>query len=114
LCILFGIAIGVPLPLVMSKGLTDRAIANPEAFTAHECGFEAFEDARMKFDDHALLPCCDFVLFVLILKSRSHEPRGRLCLRNWLVWVWCDDEDFSVHSRDWLCCEWKKRHWLGE
>lgn len=65
--IIVGIAIGV-LPLVMSKGLTMLlGNDNPDAqkLSPYECGFEAFEDARMKFDVRYYLVAILFILFDL-------------------------------------------------
>ena len=62
-----GVAIGV-LPLVMSKVLTMLlGDDNPDAqkLSPYECGFEAFEDARMKFDVRYYLVAILFILFDL-------------------------------------------------
>ena len=62
-----GVAIGV-LPLVMSKVLTILlGDNNPDAqkLSPYECGFEAFEDARMKFDVRYYLVAILFILFDL-------------------------------------------------
>ena len=65
--IIVGIAIGV-LPLAMTKGLTMLlGHDNPDAakLSPYECGFEAFEDARMKFDVRYYLVAILFILFDL-------------------------------------------------
>jgi NADH-quinone oxidoreductase subunit A len=65
--VIVGAAIGV-LPLVMSKGLTMLlGNDNPDAqkLSPYECGFEAFEDARMKFDVRYYLVAILFILFDL-------------------------------------------------
>jgi NADH-quinone oxidoreductase subunit A len=65
--IIVGIAVGV-LPLVASKGLTMLlGDDNPDAekLSPYECGFEAFEDARMKFDVRYYLVAILFILFDL-------------------------------------------------
>ena len=62
-----GVAIGV-LPLVASKVLTILlGDNNPDAqkLSPYECGFEAFEDARMKFDVRYYLVAILFILFDL-------------------------------------------------
>jgi NADH-quinone oxidoreductase subunit A len=46
--VLVGVAIGV-LPIVMGFLLAPNR-PDPEKLSPYECGFEAFEDARMKFD----------------------------------------------------------------
>jgi len=65
--VIVGIAIGV-LPLVMSKGLTillGNDNPDPQKLSPYECGFEAFEDARMKFDVRYYLVAILFILFDL-------------------------------------------------
>ena len=62
-----GVAIGV-LPLVASKVLTVLLGDNnpdPQKLSPYECGFEAFEDARMKFDVRYYLVAILFILFDL-------------------------------------------------
>ncbi len=63
LFILVGIAVGVvPLVLgyILGPNRPDAAKNSP-----YECGFEAFEDARMKFDVRFYLIAILFILFVL-------------------------------------------------
>ncbi len=38
---------------------------DPEKVSAYECGFEAFDDARMKFDIRFYLICLLFIIFDL-------------------------------------------------
>ena len=58
-----GAMVGVG-PLVLGKILgTNRP--NPEKLSPYECGFEAFEDARMKFDVRYYLVAILFILFDL-------------------------------------------------
>jgi NADH-quinone oxidoreductase subunit A len=67
LFVIVGIAIGViPLALGWGAGLalgTHRP--DPEKLSPYECGFEAFEDARMKFDVRYYLVAILFILFDL-------------------------------------------------
>ncbi|MGA8005074.1 MAG: NADH-quinone oxidoreductase subunit A [Burkholderiales bacterium] len=63
LFILVGLAIGV---LPMSLGaLLGVHRPDPEKNSPYECGFEAFEDARMKFDVRYYLVAILFILFDL-------------------------------------------------
>ncbi|MCC6474525.1 MAG: NADH-quinone oxidoreductase subunit A [Burkholderiales bacterium] len=67
LFILVGLAVGVG-PMVMGRLLslilgTHRPDA--EKLSPYECGFEAFEDARMKFDVRYYLVAILFILFDL-------------------------------------------------
>ena len=57
------VAIGVTL-LVAGSFLGPRA-PDSEKLSPYECGFEAFEDARMKFDVRYYLVALVFILFVL-------------------------------------------------
>ena len=63
LFILVGLAVGVG-PLVIGKIVSS---SNPDAEknSPYECGFEAFEDARMKFDVRYYLVAILFILFDL-------------------------------------------------
>ncbi len=61
--VLVGIAIGV-LPVAMGFLLAPHR-PDPEKLSPYECGFEAFEDARMKFDVRYYLIAILFILFDL-------------------------------------------------
>ena len=65
--ILVGLAVGVA-PLVLGGGLSRLlGVHNPDSqkLSPYECGFEAFEDARMKFDVRYYLIAILFILFDL-------------------------------------------------
>ncbi len=61
--VLVGIAVGV-LPVAMGFMLAPSR-PDPEKLSPYECGFEAFEDARMKFDVRYYLIALLFILFDL-------------------------------------------------
>ena len=63
LFIIVGLAVGVA-PLVLGK-LLGPSKPDPEKLSPYECGFEAFEDARMKFDVRYYLVAILFILFDL-------------------------------------------------
>ena len=63
LFILIGLAVGVA-PMVLGK-LLGPSRPDPEKNSPYECGFEAFEDARMKFDVRYYLVAILFILFDL-------------------------------------------------
>jgi NADH-quinone oxidoreductase subunit A len=63
LFIIVGLAVGVA-PLVLGK-LLGPSRPDPEKLSPYECGFEAFEDARMKFDVRYYLVAILFILFDL-------------------------------------------------
>jgi len=67
LFIIVGLAIGVA-PQLLSKGFTvllGHHNPDSEKLSPYECGFEAFEDARMKFDVRYYLVAILFILFDL-------------------------------------------------
>ena len=63
LFLLVGLAVGA-LVLAMGQFLKPHQ-ADPEKNSPYECGFEAFEDARMKFDVRYYLVAILFILFDL-------------------------------------------------
>ncbi len=63
LFILVGLAIGV-VPM-MAGALLGPHRPDAEKLSPYECGFEAFEDARMKFDVRYYLVAILFILFDL-------------------------------------------------
>src|SRR5689334_24327908 len=63
LFILVGLAVGVA-PMGLGK-LLGPSRPDPEKLSPYECGFEAFEDARMKFDVRYYLVAILFILFDL-------------------------------------------------
>jgi len=71
LFILVGLAVGVA-PVVLGSVLGPQRPdpegphrPDPEKLSPYECGFEAFEDARMKFDVRYYLVAILFILFDL-------------------------------------------------
>ena len=63
LFIIVALVIGVA-PLALGKLLGPNR-PDPEKLSPYECGFEAFEDARMKFDVRYYLIAILFILFDL-------------------------------------------------
>ncbi|RCS58174.1 NADH-quinone oxidoreductase subunit A [Parvibium lacunae] len=63
LFILVGAAVGV-VPMLLGR-LLGAHNPDPAKNSAYECGFEAFEDARMKFDVRYYLIAILFILFDL-------------------------------------------------
>jgi len=62
-----GLAVGVALPLLGSTVTRLLGVhrPDPEKLAPYECGFEAFEDARMKFDVRYYLVAILFIVFDL-------------------------------------------------
>ncbi|MDA8095436.1 MAG: NADH-quinone oxidoreductase subunit A [Betaproteobacteria bacterium] len=63
LFILVGLAFGL-VPVLMGRLLAPHR-PDSEKLSPYECGFEAFEDARMKFDVRYYLVAILFILFDL-------------------------------------------------
>lgn len=63
LFIIIGLAFGC-VPILLGK-LVGPNRPDPEKLSPYECGFEAFEDARMKFDVRYYLVAILFILFDL-------------------------------------------------
>ena len=59
------VGIGVGLILLTVGSLVSPSRPDPEKLSPYECGFEAFEDARMKFDVRYYLIAILFILFDL-------------------------------------------------
>ena len=60
-----GVAIGLGLVLVLAAAVIAVRAPDPEKVSAYECGFNAFDDARMKFDVRFYLVAILFIIFDL-------------------------------------------------
>jgi len=63
--ILLGLAIGLGLLLILAAAVIAYRSPDPEKVSAYECGFNAFDDARMKFDVRFYLVAILFIIFDL-------------------------------------------------
>ena len=63
--VFLGIAAGLGLVLVLAAALVAVKNPDPEKVSAYECGFNAFDDARMKFDVRFYLVSILFIIFDL-------------------------------------------------
>ncbi|MBX3568541.1 MAG: NADH-quinone oxidoreductase subunit A [Rhizobiaceae bacterium] len=63
--IFLGVAIAIPLALVVAPFLVAYRNPDPEKLSAYECGFNSFDDARMKFDVRFYLVSILFIIFDL-------------------------------------------------
>jgi NADH-quinone oxidoreductase subunit A len=59
------ISVGLALVLILAAALAAPRDPNPEKLSAYECGFNAFDDARMKFDVRFYLVSILFIIFDL-------------------------------------------------
>ena len=65
LVIFIGVAMGLGLALLIAPFLVAYKQPDPEKLSAYECGFNAFDDARMKFDVRFYLVSILFIIFDL-------------------------------------------------
>ncbi len=63
--IFLGIATAIALALMLAPMLIAYRKTDPEKLSAYECGFNAFDDARMKFDVRFYLVSILFIIFDL-------------------------------------------------
>lgn len=63
--IFLGVAIVIGASLLVAPFLVAYRQPDPEKLSAYECGFNAFDDARMKFDIRFYLVSILFILFDL-------------------------------------------------
>src|SRR6056297_3481168 len=63
--VLLAIAIGLGLVLLLAAIVAAYRDPDPEKLSAYECGFNAFDDARMKFDVRFYLVAILFIIFDL-------------------------------------------------
>jgi NADH-quinone oxidoreductase subunit A len=63
--VFLGVALVISAALVIAPFLVAIRNPDPEKVSAYECGFEAFDDARMKFDVRFYLVCLLFIIFDL-------------------------------------------------
>lgn len=63
--IFLAIAVGLGLVLLLSAMIVAVRNPDPEKVSIYECGFNAFDDARMKFDVRFYLVSILFIIFDL-------------------------------------------------
>ena len=63
--IFVGLSAVIGLALMVAPFLVAYKKADPEKVSAYECGFDAFDDARMKFDARFYLVAILFIIFDL-------------------------------------------------
>ena len=63
--IFFGIAAALGLGFMLAAFVIAPARPDPEKVSTYECGFNAFDDARMKFDVRFYLVAILFIIFDL-------------------------------------------------
>ena len=63
--VFLGLAVALGLILLLSAAVVAVSNPDPEKVSAYECGFNAFDDARMKFDVRFYLVSILFIIFDL-------------------------------------------------
>ena len=63
--IFFAVAVALGLVLIMAAVVIAVRNPDPEKISAYECGFNAFDDARMRFDVRFYLVAILFIIFDL-------------------------------------------------
>ena len=63
--VFLGISVGLGLVLMLAAVVVAPKDPDPEKLSAYECGFNAFDDARMKFDVRFYLVSILFIIFDL-------------------------------------------------
>ncbi|WP_307155745.1 NADH-quinone oxidoreductase subunit A [Rhodopseudomonas julia] len=63
--IFIALALVIGLALLVSPFIVAYRAPDPEKLSAYECGFNAFDDARMKFDVRFYLVAILFIIFDL-------------------------------------------------
>ncbi len=63
--VFLGIAAALGLVLILAAVIIAVRRPDPEKISAYECGFNAFDDARMKFDIRFYLVAILFIIFDL-------------------------------------------------
>jgi NADH-quinone oxidoreductase subunit A len=63
--VFLAVAIGLGLVLILAAVVVAVRNPDPEKVSAYECGFNAFDDARMKFDVRFYLVSILFIIFDL-------------------------------------------------
>jgi NADH-quinone oxidoreductase subunit A len=65
LAVFLAVAFGLSVALLVAPFLVAYKQPDPEKLSAYECGFNAFDDARMKFDVRFYLVSLLFIIFDL-------------------------------------------------
>ena len=63
--VFLGVIIGIGIVLILAAAIIAVRNPDPEKVSAYECGFNAFDDARMKFDVRFYLVAILFIIFDL-------------------------------------------------
>ena len=65
LIVFLGVSLFIAVALLIAPFVVAYSSPDPEKLSAYECGFNAFDDARMKFDVRFYLVAILFIIFDL-------------------------------------------------
>ncbi len=65
LIVFIGVSLFIAVALLVAPFIVAYSSPDPEKLSAYECGFNAFDDARMKFDVRFYLVAILFIIFDL-------------------------------------------------
>jgi NADH-quinone oxidoreductase subunit A len=63
--VFLGIAVGLAGAMIIASLVAGKSRPDPDKLSAYECGFDAFDDARRKFDVRYYLVAILFIIFDL-------------------------------------------------
>ena len=75
--IFMGLSLVVGLALLIAPFIIAPSKPDPEKLAAYECGFDAFDDARMKFDVKYYLVAILFIITNLTITNLIHRGGRR-------------------------------------
>ena len=78
IAIFIGISLVIGLALLIAPFAVAYKAPDSEKLSAYECGFNAFDDARMKFDIRFYLVSILFIIFDLERLLQRHRLAGLL------------------------------------
>jgi NADH-quinone oxidoreductase subunit A len=87
--VFFGLCLVIGLALLIAPFVVAYKNPDPEKLSAYECGFNAFDDARMKFDVRFYLVAILFIIFDLEVAFLF--PWAASIWRRWFVRLLVDD-----------------------
>ena len=90
LVVFVAVALVIGLVLLIAPFIVAYKQPDPEKLSAYECGFNAFDDARMKFDVRFYLVAILFIIFDL--EVSVPVPLGGGVRRDRLVRLLVDDD----------------------
>ena len=99
--ILLGLAVGLGIILLLAAFFLAVRSPDAEKVSAYECGFAAFDDARMKFDVRFYLVAILFIIFDLEIAFLF--PWAVALKEYWYLRVFVYDDIFNCHTYSWIC-----------